>query len=331
MNTNELVDRYVHAVVGGLPKAQRDDVARELRTLVDDMAAERAAARGAAVDEAAVVESLRALGQPDAVAERYGRPRPHLIGPAYFAAFKAVTGVVVAVLGVLFLVSTVWSLSLAGGPPAEVPGRLLEALLRFGTTALANVGLIALIFAAIERASPAGPASEAADWDPRSLPPVVDADRLDRGGQTAELAFDLVAMVMFNWVVQWRLPIVIIGPEVTRTWVDFTPAALAWVPWVNATFVLSIALSLVLLWRGRWQVSTRLADIAINVVSVAVLVRVLALDRIAVAGWVDTLARMGLGVVVVIVVLDVAGQVVRLARGWSGAAAVAEPERRQAV
>lgn len=109
MDPNDLIDRYVHAVTHTLRSAERDDVARELRTLIEDMLAERADA--AAPDEATVIEVLRHLGPPDEVAERYGQPRPYLVGPAYYPVFKLVTTIVLAVLGIVYLVGVVASLA----------------------------------------------------------------------------------------------------------------------------------------------------------------------------------------------------------------------------
>lgn len=37
----ELVDRYIHAVTARLPEAQREDIKRELQSLIEDMLEER--------------------------------------------------------------------------------------------------------------------------------------------------------------------------------------------------------------------------------------------------------------------------------------------------
>lgn len=320
MSSNDLVERYVHAVGARLPKGERDDVAPELHSLIEDMLAERAAEQGGVVDEPLTVAALRELGQPDVVAERYGQPRPHLVGPDYYPAFKVVISIVAAVLGVLFLVATVTSLAFSHRPPDEVLSGLVQSLLQFGTTLMANVGLIALIFAAIERAAPK-PEAAADDWDPRELPAVTDPDRLDRGSEAFELGFNVAALVLFNYVLYWQVPVFVIGEgEVARVWLDFTPAFMAWVPWINATFVLDIALHMVLLWRGRWELGTRLADVAVNLFSAYVVLRVLTLEHIAVAPWLDLVCKIGAAVVLVIVLLEVAQQVYKLLRSSRTAA-----------
>lgn len=314
MSTNDLAARYVRAVTGSLPKGERDDVARELRSLIDDMLAERAGDADRAGDEATTVAVLRELGQPEAVAERYGRPRPHLVGPAYYPTFKAVTSIVVGVLGALYLVPVVWSLVVARRPPEALLAGLPGSLFELGTMVLANVGLIALIFAAIERATPAA-APEEADWDPRKLPAVGDPDRLERTGQAFELGFDVAALAWFNAIVVGGGSMLFVEPEAARRLsLELTPGFLALAPWINAMLVLGIGLGAVLLWRGRWQPATRVAAIAINVASLYVVARVLALPDIAAAHWLDLLCRMVFGGILVVTAIETVQQVVRLAR-----------------
>ena len=42
MTMREMIERYVYDVVRRLPQSQREDISRELRTLIDDMMEERA-------------------------------------------------------------------------------------------------------------------------------------------------------------------------------------------------------------------------------------------------------------------------------------------------
>jgi hypothetical protein len=313
MSSNDLVARYVHAVTANLPKGERDDVARELDSLIEEMLAERAAAQGTEVNEPLTVAVLRELGQPDVVAERYGQPRPHFVGPAYYPTFKAVTGIVIGVLGILALVGAALSLAMGHTPVDEVLRSLPHWLIEFTMTALANVGLIALIFATIERFMPPGTGAED-DWDPRELPRVDDPNRLDRGNQAFDLGFDIVVFVLFNYFVsRGQVPFILLGTnEMTQQWAALSPAFMAWVPWINALIVFGIALDAFLLWRGRWQPITRLARLAENVVSGYILIQLLALERIAVTPWMDVLCRLGVVVLLVIVVVDGLRQLFKL-------------------
>lgn len=312
MSSNDLLERYVYAVASNLPKGERQDVARELRSLIEDMVEERAGVASPAAEEGALVEVLRDLGQPALVAERYGQPRPYLVGPTYYPIFKTVTSIVTLVLTVLFVGATVLSLVFGQQPPEAQLEALGKSLLQFGTSLLTNVGIIVLVFAVIERV--AGPqASEEADWDPRKLPSINDPARLDRADTAFELGFDLLGLAVFNYLVQRGTPVILLdSPQVTTFWVKFTPAFLAWAPWIVATFVVSIALNLFLLWRGYWETMSRLASLAIGLFTSYVLLRVLLVEPITTANWMDIVVKMVLGVVLVIVLVDMAQQLYRL-------------------
>lgn len=74
MDPNAIIDSYVADVVRYLPRRQRADVALELRSLLDDELASRAADAGRPADPALVMELLTTFGAPRDVADRY-RPR----------------------------------------------------------------------------------------------------------------------------------------------------------------------------------------------------------------------------------------------------------------
>ncbi len=71
MNTHEIIESYVRDVAKYLPRAKRNDVAFELRTLLGDEVAAKAQAAGRAPDQAMVMELLRGFGRPPEVAARY--------------------------------------------------------------------------------------------------------------------------------------------------------------------------------------------------------------------------------------------------------------------
>ncbi|HBN52615.1 MAG TPA: hypothetical protein DD456_00830, partial [Stenotrophomonas sp.] len=81
MNVDEVVESYVRDVAGCLPRARRNDVAFELRALLDEELAARARAAGRAPDKAMAMALLREFGRPSEAAQRY-HDRPALIDAA---------------------------------------------------------------------------------------------------------------------------------------------------------------------------------------------------------------------------------------------------------
>lgn len=81
MSADEVIESYVRDVAHYLPRAKRNDVAFELRALLADELAAKAAAAGRAPDQALAMELLTGFGRPAEAAARY-QPRAPLIDPA---------------------------------------------------------------------------------------------------------------------------------------------------------------------------------------------------------------------------------------------------------
>lgn len=90
-----LIDRYVYAVIKGLPQKQREDIGKELRTLIDDMLEQH---QGDEPYEKKVERVLLGLGDPELIADSYRETKRYLIGPQnfenYFFILKIVMGAV---------------------------------------------------------------------------------------------------------------------------------------------------------------------------------------------------------------------------------------------
>ncbi|MFF2157255.1 permease prefix domain 1-containing protein [Paenibacillus chitinolyticus] len=69
----EIIDRYIYAVTQRLPEQQRDDIKRELQSLIEDMLEERMPTGQASKED---VESvLLELGPPNELAAEVSRVR----------------------------------------------------------------------------------------------------------------------------------------------------------------------------------------------------------------------------------------------------------------
>lgn len=93
----EIIDRYVYAVVSKLPSKQRDDIEREIRTLIEDMMEEYS-------DEEAEIskakKTLLELGDPSILSDNYIDKKRYLIGPKNFNNYVLVLKIV---FGAVFL------------------------------------------------------------------------------------------------------------------------------------------------------------------------------------------------------------------------------------
>ncbi|OYU44147.1 MAG: hypothetical protein CFE44_14540 [Burkholderiales bacterium PBB4] len=97
MTAHELIESYVAAVAVQLPRKQRNDVAYELRALLQEELQAKADAIGCPADAAMATELLKAFGPPDAVAARY-LPTITIIDPADGRKFLHATVIGLAVI-----------------------------------------------------------------------------------------------------------------------------------------------------------------------------------------------------------------------------------------
>ena len=81
MTADDVIESYVRAVAGYLPRGKRNDVAFELHALLQDELAAKGVAQGRAPDRALAMELLAGFGRPAEAAARY-QPRTPLIDPA---------------------------------------------------------------------------------------------------------------------------------------------------------------------------------------------------------------------------------------------------------
>ncbi len=105
--TPTLTDRYVQAVLGGVPSGDRPELEREIRALIADTI-DAKAADGTLDADAAERAALTELGDPGALATRYTSGRDRLparadVYPVWRGIITVLLGVLVPTLGVLVL------------------------------------------------------------------------------------------------------------------------------------------------------------------------------------------------------------------------------------
>lgn len=163
MNAAEVVESYVTDVAMRLPRKQRNDVAFELRALLDEELQAKADAAGRDADASMALELLRAFGQPADVAARY-LPTLTIIDPVDGHRFLRA-----AALGLAFI----WGLGLLTHlqHPIHSGWDVLSVLGHWwGGTVIPSLwwpGVLAVGFAASSWARRRWPNSQ--EWKPRAV------------------------------------------------------------------------------------------------------------------------------------------------------------------
>lgn len=140
----DLLDRYLQAVKTFLPRAQQDDILKELSENLRSQIEDKESVLGRPVSEDELAAILKQHGDPLFVASRYRQAR-HLIGPTLFPFYWAVMKIVLAVVGFGYAVAAIVLIA-QGKPILEVIG----AFLSFIGAVLPTFGWVTIVFAVLD-------------------------------------------------------------------------------------------------------------------------------------------------------------------------------------
>jgi hypothetical protein len=264
----DLINRYAHEVGQYLPHRLRADVEAELRSLLTDSVEEKARLAGVPVSEDLAATVLREFGSPKDVAARYVPDPQYLIGPRLYPAYVTAVKIMLPILAAVVLTLVIiGQFRHPGEPPSIAP--VIRATGSFLWSALVNLGIMTLIFALVERAIRQREAG-VAGFDPATLPPVNDPDKISYFGRIFALYVIAVLALLFNAFPDWVAVFVFHGdkravyPLLTQ---DFN----RYLPLLNAWWATAFVLNLVVLRQGRWGRATRWADFVLEVFNAVIL------------------------------------------------------------
>ena len=253
----DLIERYVREVGRHLPRKNRADIQAELQsTLVDTLEAQV----GGEASQEDVIDLLKEFGPPERVAASYWPEGQYLIGPKLFPLFRMVAGIALSVFAIVQLVM----LGIAVVFNQE-PLPVLEFFGEFIASIFIAFGTIVLVFAVLQRFD-VRPEIEQEEWDPRHLPAIEELNTINRGGTVVEITVGLVIIAFLLFLPEKIGVVLSPGMEFI-----LNPVIISYIPLIILTMLLGIGLDVILLWRGSWETSTRIAKIATNLFGIYVL------------------------------------------------------------
>jgi hypothetical protein len=318
-----LIDRYVHEVGRRLPRKNRSDIQAELRSLLIDALEDRA---GSEPTEADIIELLKEHGTPGAVGASYYPEGQYLIGPALYPLFKLVAGITLAaVLGAQLLA---WVIAYFIAQDPFFPLEALAGLLTAFPTAL---GMVVIVFAILQRFE-VRPDIEDEPWDPKSLPEIDEAETVKRGERVFGIVMGIVILVVLVFFPQWIGFVAFPGGEFFAN-----PVIPQYIVWIILSISAGVGLDIYLLWQDRWGTFTRLSKIAVNLLSIAILLLLVQghttwLAEHGAGGFIATLERLpenivggwqvigmeafrlAFGVALIVTIIETMGIVLRMIR-----------------
>ena len=259
-NTPNLTDRYVSAVLGGVPTGDRPDLEREIRALIADTVDAKAAdgtLDAAAAERAALTE----LGDPGALASRYTSGRAdYLLGPNVYPVWLALVSRLLAIL-----VPLIGVLALAA---SLIEGSTIGQAIVAGITGAFQVAVQTLfwftaVFVIIDRVG--GPKERAelsaaaaavrvrgrgteGPWTVDDLPDLPAVERISLGELAATIALNVFLLGVLVWL-QLGSTIAVNGQS---TQVINPALGSLWLPWFIVVAIAEIAFTIAVYLRGRW-------------------------------------------------------------------------------
>jgi len=268
-----LIEKYVTEVGKHLPRKNRLDIETELRSTLEDMLEDRSQQAEIPANETLVEELLLEYGAPREVAATY-QTHPYLIGPRIFPIYTLVLKIVFAAVTLGLTISAVISMigsNLSSPEILKALGNLAFSLLGALAPAFGNV---TLVFAILERVLPDTDLKDIEDWTPAELNKKPDPDQVSTFEMITGIVFTAIGLIILNFYPQiigvWNLE--------NGEWVQFvslSEAFFSYLPWINLSGLLTIALNIILVRKGIWQLGTRYAYIFVHIIGIGIMVALL--------------------------------------------------------
>ncbi len=270
-NIAETVERYVYDVTRRLPQYQKEDISRELHSLIDDML------EAQTVDvptEQDLHKVLVKLGEPKKLANQYREKKRYLIGPSYFDQYVMMLKIV---LPCVFLGITVASfLNVALVTSSDYTSTAINYFASAFSALFQGFVWVTIIFACIEYNAEKNPAKNIpqAPWNPSDLPQIPSNEAIIRKSEPiVGIVFTILIIILFNFAPQ------LMGVFSTTNGFSAVPifdlqVLKISIPLFNLSFAVGAIREFFKLLYGRHSIKLAVIVLVLNVITVCLTVAV---------------------------------------------------------
>jgi hypothetical protein len=232
-----VIQIYVSEVIKYLPRQLKDEVKKELTSLIMDMVEESEG------DEKAIQSILENMGSPKDLADRYLNKEKSLIGPKYYDTYIMIVKIVMFALALAFTVTftmkLIFSQEFTGWTILEYPLSLFNA-------AIMGFAYVTIIFALIERNQVKIEDEDlvAKNWSVKDLP----KESVELPSHRLENIFEIGFVSVLMFIINFQPQLIGIYSSMTQggqtTW-TVTPllneaTRSIWIIWVNIWLILML-------------------------------------------------------------------------------------------
>ncbi|MEG0772216.1 hypothetical protein [Clostridium sp.] len=263
----ELINRYVFAVTKRLPESQREDIERELKTIIEDMMDEYGEEEP---KEARVKKVLLELGDPALLADNYRGSKRYLIGPEHYDNYITVLKIVFSAIFIGMSVAVVVA------NIVSFEGSLLNVIIEYTATLFSalmqGLAWVTISFGIAEYygTKELNKKKENKGWDLSELPQIPAKEAII---SKWELLFAVIFSTIFTIVFCFT-------PQVIAVYIS-RAAGTTIIPVFNVeailgyrilfiiTLIIGIIKEVLKFISGRWTFKLSIADSLISIISMA--------------------------------------------------------------
>lgn len=262
-----MIDRYVYDVTRRLPKAQREDIDKEMRGLIEDMLEERSE-EPTKQDLEAV---LKELGRPSKLAAKYRGSKRFLIGPELFDTYFLVLRIVLAATAFGLTIALV--ISLAASPPENVWLAIGEFFASILSGVVQSFAYVTLVFAIIEHFAK-GKEKWKDEWKPVDLPEIPKSHtKISYGEPITGIVFIVIVLMIINLVPE-AIGIYTIADPIIVTPIFNLQVFRSMIILIDIILCLGIVKEAFKLISGKYTLQLAIATTVINIVCIILTITV---------------------------------------------------------
>lgn len=193
-NGSDLTERYLFAVTKRLPKEQRDDIEKELRSLIEDMLSEKTTSNEPSKKDVEAV--LLELGKPAELAAKYRGAKNYLIGPDYFGLYMMVLKIVLAAVAGGLTIALI--IGFIAGDRENLLVYIGNSFSDLISALFQAFGWVTIVFAIMQKYNAKIDEADK-DWNPKELPEIPsEKARIKKGEPIAGIIFTVLVIILFN-------------------------------------------------------------------------------------------------------------------------------------
>lgn len=266
------IDRYLYAVGQKLPGAQREDIKKELKSLIlddlDQRVERQRSTKGEDYKETEedVLAILESFGSPAEVAAKYKLNNRYFIGPELYELYRMLLFIVLGAVSLGISIATIVSVLAGEGTFIEFLYKLPVRLISAGISA---VGSITIVFAIIQHFTPEEKIKDInpnKDWSPKELEPVPVSHEIIKLSDTiAAICFTILALVIFNGFPHIIAMYVPRGDNMMVTPIFNLGILANYMKYLNIFWLGAVLLDIYKLKAGKWSAALRFAQVVIDV------------------------------------------------------------------